>query len=235
MLSKLINKFERCLQLGGFLGIVALTLGNLGNAQQAGDLKLDALINAMQSRNATRARTIVNSKIDLNVSDRFGRTPLNEAIANHLPAIAIEMINRGADVEFRPIGQFSPLISAAWYCEKDVLVALLKHGAKVDATDDDGETALIPASANCKGGRIVRTLLRAGANPNAAAKNGYTGLIAAAESGNEVAARELLAAGADPTTKDSEGDTALSIARDHPFATKAHERIYALLVTASKQ
>jgi len=86
-------------------------------------------------------------------------------------------------VNLIPVRQFSPLMSAAWYCEGGVLNSLIDHGAMLDARDEDGATALIYGSSNCKGGRVVRDLLRAGANPSAAIKNGYTGLIAAAESG----------------------------------------------------
>lgn len=213
------------------VAIIVVALGNIGFSQstRTNDLKLDALIDALQSRDTRRAQEIISSGINLNQHDRFGRTPLNEAIEDHLSAVAIEMINKGADVNLTPSRQFSPLMTSAWYCEKEILMSLLDHGAKVDARDEDGATALIYGSANCKRGEIVQVLLRAGANPNAAANNGYTGLIAAAESGNEVAVRELLLKGADVNAKNSEGETALSIATNHPFRTKSHERISALL------
>ena len=115
------------------------------------------------------------------------------------------------------------------------MLALLKHGADVNGQETDGDTALITASGGCKDGKIVQILLDAGANPNLADRVGCTPLIAAADEGNERAAKELIAAGADLNATNSAGETALVTARDRPFRKKAHDRVYALLLKASRK
>ena len=68
------------------------------------------------------------------------------------------------------------------------------------------------------------------------AKDGNTALISASFSGNEKGVRRLVAAGANLNATDDEGETALSIARDRKVGRKkAHDRIYAFLVGASRQ
>ena len=214
------------------LAMVILASPGLGRAQTN---DVDALIHAIRWRDLARVREILASGIDFNLPDGIGSTPLDEAIANHFPSLAIEMIRRGADVNLRPGILASPLATAAETCQKEVLVALLEHGAEVNRQEPDGDTALIIASGYCKDGKIVQILLNAGANPNASDSVGYTPLINAADEGNERAAKKLIAAGADLNARDSDGETALVIARDRPFRTKAHDRVYALLLKASRK
>ena len=84
---------------------------------------------------------------------------------------------------------------AAWAGKKDALILLLDKGAEINATGEHG-TALFAA---CLGGHmgIVEELLAWGADPNVAATNGETPLMAAAAKGLVDLARRLLAAGAD--------------------------------------
>lgn len=227
---------ERLLRMPSSLGfrlfVGTFFLAFPGKTQAPQKPSVDTLIWAIEDWDSAKVRKLLSAWTDLNVADAYGRTPLAEAISNHLPAIAIEMIHRGADVNFPSVG-WSPLMYAAWGCEMDVTLALLERKAIVDSKDQDGETALELASDNCTGGKIVQILLKAGANPNSASRSGITPLIEAADSGNERAVEILIAAGADLNAKNSDGDTALSIARDRPFRKPAHDRIYAMLLRAS--
>ena len=73
---------------------------------------------------------------------------------------------------------------AAWGDEPALADMLLKHGAKLDSTDNDGLTPLAIAAQNAKV-NAARTLLDAGADVNAAvAKGGYTPLMLASMSGS---------------------------------------------------
>ncbi len=214
------------------LAVAIVAFPCLGRAQTN---DVDALIHAIRYRDLARVRGILASGIDLNLADGYGSTPLGEAIENHFPALAIEMIHRGAAVNLRPGVLFSPLAAAAETCQEDLVLALLEHGADVNGRETDGDTALIIASGPCKDGRIVQILLNAGANPNASDRAGCTPLIAAADEGNERAVKKLIAAGADPNATNSWGETALVTARDRPFRTRAHDRVYALLLKASRK
>ena len=58
----------------------------------------------------------------------------------------------------------TPLITSAAYAEPETVKVLLDAGAKVDAKDDDGCTALINAVNGDGRPEIVRILLEAGAD-----------------------------------------------------------------------
>ena len=90
----------------------------------------------------------------------------------------------------------------------------------LDAQDSRGETALLAALQRRDSGWVVH-LLRAGANPNLAArKSGDTPLIAAARAGFGEAAGWLLGVGAKVDATNKMGETALIVAvqrRDVPL------------------
>src|SRR5579862_3991115 len=66
--------------------------------------------------------------------------------------------------------------------QKNVL-ALVKAGANINATRDDGST-LLTWAANRDDSEIVSVLLAAGANPNIADENGETPLLQACANGD---------------------------------------------------
>ena len=91
----------------------------------------------------------------------------------------------------------------------ELVRALIKAGANVEATNQFGTTALTEA-AIIGSAPIIDALLKAGADPNTKNPEGETPLMAVARSGKVDAAKRLLEAGADVNAKESfGGQTAL--------------------------
>ena len=102
------------------------------------------------------------------------------------------------------------------------LSELIENGARVDAVDEDGRTALMVAvvknNADC-----VKALLVVGADVNAKNKNGWTALMLATGLGYTDCVKTLLEAGADVNEENKNGATALmtAVAKGHTDCMKA--------------
>ena len=105
-----------------------------------------------------------------------------------------------------------PILSIACLLgEEDIARQLIRQGAKVNAADSSGYTALHRASAKDQV-KTVDLLLGAGADINAKNEKGETALYLAAEAGSDKTVRLLLNKGADTTTLSSNKSSALSVA-----------------------
>lgn len=81
-------------------------------------------------------------KADPNQKDSFGMTPLHKT---YQPEVARLLVEGGANLEAvsaAPICGGTPLIRAAYWCRDDVVKELLNLGAKSDARNGKGWTAL---------------------------------------------------------------------------------------------
>ena len=108
-------------------------------------------------------------------------------------------------------GEAPPLVDAARNSDAEALQALLDGGARADAADVDGTTALHWASYrdDTQGAEL---LIEAGADVNAATDLGVTPLWLACENGNAAMVRRLLRAGADPNQTLLLGETPVMVA-----------------------
>ena len=119
------------------------------------------------------------------------------------------------DVHATRRGGVTPLIDAVRIGQRDVVDALLRDGADVDARNSLGTTALQMAVGSFDTDTaIVRRLLDAGANPNVVDNTGATPLLRAAIAKDTATVRVLLARGADPCRPDEKGQTILDFAGD---------------------
>ncbi len=112
---------------------------------------------------------------------------------------------------------FSPLGFSAFFGHADLLVSLIGLGADVDTPARNGLKVrpLHSAVANSdpdKASAMARSLLAAGAAPNAKQQGGFTPLQAAALHGNLDLVRLLLENGADPGLVNESGATAVDLA-----------------------
>jgi ankyrin repeat protein len=106
-------------------------------------------------------------------------------------------LEAGADANAEAWSDWSLLSAAASRGRAEAVELLLKHGAKPDVFDSEGETPLSRAAGkDCV--TCVQALLRFKANPNFRTKVGGTPLLSAVAAGFATNVATLLNAGADP-------------------------------------
>jgi len=103
------------------------------------------------------------------------------------------------------------MLQAARRNDATAVRALLRQGAKVNAAEPDGSTALLWATFNSNL-ESTQALLAAGANPNTANRYGITPLLQASRLGDTKVIEALLKSGADPTITHPAGETPLMAA-----------------------
>eukprot|EP00752_Nemacystus_decipiens_P001326 g1316.t1 len=106
-------------------------------------------------------------RVDRTKENDRGYTPLHEAAHGGHVAATIALIAAGVDVNLRPGALSVPALSlAASRGHVDVVGAFLLHGARVNAADIKGFTALHNASTSTNVG-VIDALIEAGANVEA--------------------------------------------------------------------
>ena len=131
--------------------------------------------------------------------------------------IAQELLARGVDVNAQSKCHRTPLHLASYLGRSAIARVLLEHGAKPNAKDDYGETALHLLSrgkyySQDDGASVARQLIECGADVNARDMNHRTPLHHASYNGMLAIARELLEHGGTPNAVDSNGETPLHLA-----------------------
>jgi ankyrin repeat protein len=121
--------------------------------------------------------------------------------------VAMALIDCGANIEARNKKGLTPLFTATEKGRHEIVRLLLRKGAKPDAMDDEGDTALHLTYSE----DVAMALIDCGANIEARNKKGLTPLFTATEKGRHEIVRLLLRKGAKPDAMDDEGDTALHL------------------------
>lgn len=166
------------------------------------------LIWAVYQNDKDAVLRLINNKgdVDLNETDRFGRTALFLAVVSHKKEIATLLADAGADLNKR-CGYEPALHAAISIDEPDLVKMLLEKGADIESINWDGRTALHEAAFRSK---IVELLLKKGANVEARDKNGETPLLLYSDGRGTVDTITLLLnAGADIRATDPQGKTPL--------------------------
>ncbi len=176
---------------------------------------------------AETVKLLLDHGASLDSRDEQGDTPLiRAAMFGHTTAVHLFLKLR-ARVEARNKNGDTALVAAACECAiidmaetLESMRLLLQGGANINASDNNGRTALMEAATM---GRIanMRLLLDWGADVNANDKDGNTALMVSAGAGPYSAVgatysvepvKLLLARGADIEAQDKHGDTALMFA-----------------------
>lgn len=135
------------------------------------------------------------------------------AATRPIPDLLREVLDRGAPVNPARPREPNPLFIAAQAGRAPQVRLLLERGAQVDATDAEGRTALMHATAASGAPEVLRLLLDAGARIDQADTKGQTALMWAIAWNDPVYVEFLRDAGADLTRRDRNGRTALDRAR----------------------
>lgn len=212
----------------GRVRIAALVVG-LG-WQLAGWAGEPPVIAAVQQQDlqALSAALAAGAEVDA-VSSESGATALILASAEgSVPAVRL-LLAAGADANRVDARGWSALTFALFFHHDEVSYLLLKHGANVNqpastadrfgsiaiplntivASGTSGNRLLMPPIRRAWQGRMVRTLLSYGANPNLTAPDGDNALNIAALNNEPELVSLLLAAGADPFIGEGGNGTAL--------------------------
>jgi ankyrin repeat protein len=121
------------------------------------------------------------------------------------------LLDKGAAIEAKRNGGFTPLYIAAEKGHLDVVSLLLEKGAVADAKNYHGFTLLYSAAEKGKLD-VVKLLLEKGAGIDAKVKGGFTPLHVAADKGHFDVVKLLLDKGAAVDSKSDYGRTPLSFA-----------------------
>ena len=172
-----------------------------------------ALIIACQKCNEDAISALLTARADTTIADTAGDTCLHAAVSENCTKEVIKkIINHGADVNAANKKNMTPLMNACQKGNIDGINVLLNAGADPGITDVDGHTWLhYAASGNCSS-EFLQTIIKHGADVNAANKKNMTPLMNACQKGNIDGINVLLNAGADPGITDVDGYTWLHYA-----------------------
>ena len=187
-----------------------------------------ALMIAAEKGNHDIVKTLLRNGANVFLKDKKGETALSLARKNNRSAIfyrlaalskmpnaqAISGTKKTTDNSKNP----TPLMIAAQNGDLAELKRLIKEGAKIDETDEDGKTALFYAILNDEI-YAAQTLITAKAKVNHAANGGATPLMTAARFKRDQIIPKLLTAGAKINEQDKFGKTALFWATESDIET----------------
>ncbi|KAL9607516.1 MAG: hypothetical protein Q9167_007571 [Letrouitia subvulpina] len=142
--------------------------------------------------NALVGHILNNFSININARNTWGTTPLLQALKDGHEAIAVRLLDRGADPNVEDIDGETALIQASRTNPIATVKRLLKRGADTERRDQYGWTPLMHASWNRRSD-IVRILFTNNANPNACDNLGRTAFFYAVLDGSTEIIETLIA------------------------------------------
>ena len=147
-----------------------------------------------------KVKRLVERGVELNAKNSAGLTPLHEAVKRDHLAVVQYLVENGAQIDAKvPENDFQPIHYATSYKRLEVTDYLLSKGADIEAKNDVGDTLLIAVSQLPfhDDNKMVKLLVKNGANIKAVNKVGCQAICYAAEKENFPLIKFLLKEGAD--------------------------------------
>lgn len=141
------------------------------------------------------AKKLLAAKINFEITDEYGMTPLMHAAEAGMHEVLVLMLRAHAKTEATTSENITALYLAAAAGEENCVHQLIKYGAHFNVASNVGRTPLFEAALE---GRedVVRILLHHHANMEITDMDGRTPLMAAVSKGHTQIVKMLLAAGA---------------------------------------
>lgn len=148
--------------------------------------------------------------------DMHGCTALALAIPRNETKIISLLLDFGADINKANNEGVTPLMVAMRYGSESLIKYLITKKAKIDASDSNGNTALLRIISNHLSNKIrIMLLIKNGADIEKANNKGFTPLMAAvSHTDGKILVKRLITFGVNVLAKDSEGKTALMHAQE---------------------
>lgn len=199
--------FLKAVTSGDLEDVRARLTGNPALAGACNEAGTPATLLALYHQKSDVAALLVAAKEPLSVFEAaaFGRTASLATLLDADAALADAFAGDG----------FNPLGLAAFFGHEEAVALLLDRGAQVGpASRNPMRVTALHAATAARSLPIVRRLLAAGIDVNAAQQQDYTALHEAVMSNQPALVELLLANGADPGARAADGKTPLSMARD---------------------
>ena len=176
--------------------IIGLALLALSLAAPVAAAPRAALADAVEQRDKTSVRALLQTGADVNAAQVDGTTALHWAVYHDDAETVALLLRAGANVNAVNRYGVPPLAQACKNGNAATVQLLLDGGADANATMKGGETVLMLA-ARSGNAEAVQALLARGANPKTRERLGQTALMWAAAGGHTPVVRALIKAGAD--------------------------------------
>ena len=166
-----------------------------------------------QKADIAKALADAQGSIDMFEAAALGRVDRIQQLLREDPSLASA---------YAPDG-FPPVGLAAFFGHLDAVKTLIAAGADIHAPAKNAlKVQAIHAAVASKNLDIVRAVLEAGADPNAAQQQGFRPMHESGSSGSRELAELLMKYGGDPTLKNDEGKSAITFAREKGHAEFAN-------------